>query len=108
MTEQRLNLGLVAPASGCGGDACACGTAASAAPAALDVVARVDVSGMTCGHCVRAVTEEVSALDGVAGVDVDLVADGVSHVTVRGDRPVDEAALRAAIAEAGYEVVARA
>ncbi|WP_125132723.1 heavy-metal-associated domain-containing protein [Microbacterium sp. 10M-3C3] len=108
MTEQRLNLGLVPPASGCSGDACACGTAATEAPAAVDVVARVDVTGMTCGHCVRAVTEEVSALYGVAGVDVDLVADGVSHVTVRGDRPVDESALREAIAEAGYAVVARA
>lgn len=103
MTEQRLNLGLTAPAAGCSGDACACGTGstASAAPA-TDSVARLEVVGMTCEHCVRAVTEEVSAVDGVEGVDVALVPGGTSTVTVRGRRDVDAAALRAAVDEAGY------
>jgi copper chaperone len=107
MTEQRLNLGLAAPAAGCGGDACMCGAPADAAPAAVseDVLARLDVAGMTCEHCVRAVTDEIGALDGVSGVEVDLVAGGTSRVTVRGSGPVDEDALRAAVDEAGYSLV---
>ncbi len=63
------------------------------------------VSGMTCGHCVAAVTDELSALPGVRAVDVDLVAAGESTVTVTSDAPVDESAVRAAVDEAGYEVV---
>ena len=59
------------------------------------------VVGMTCGHCVNAVTEEVSAVPGVTGVDVDLASGGL---TVTSDAPVDEAVLRAAVEEAGYEV----
>ena len=57
------------------------------------------VPGMSCGHCRTAVTEEVSAVPGVAAVDVDL---DTKLVTVRGDA-LDDAALRAAIVEAGYE-----
>lgn len=57
------------------------------------------VNGMTCDHCVRAVSAEVSAVPGVDAVDVDL---GTKRVVVRGDR-VDDAAVRAAIVEAGYE-----
>ena len=60
------------------------------------------VTGMTCGHCVRSVTEEVSEVPGVTAVDVDLAS---GRVTVSGDRPVDDAAVRAAVAEAGYQVV---
>ena len=60
------------------------------------------VKGMTCGHCVSAVTEEVSKLDGVTGVDVDLTTGAV---TVEGDNPVEPAAFAAAVDEAGYEVV---
>jgi copper chaperone CopZ len=59
-----------------------------------------DVTGMTCGHCVAAVTEELTALDGVTDVAVDLVAGGTSHVAVTGDASPD--AVRAAVAEAGY------
>ena len=62
------------------------------------------VVGMTCGHCVTAVTEEVAALSGVTAVDVDL-AGGV--LTVSSDAPVDESAVRAAVEEAGYEVAGR-
>ncbi|WP_149827894.1 heavy-metal-associated domain-containing protein [Streptomyces tailanensis] len=58
------------------------------------------VSGMTCGHCAASVTEEVVAVPGVTEVDVD-VRSGL--VTVRGDS-VDDAAVRAAITGAGYEV----
>jgi copper chaperone len=62
------------------------------------------VVGMTCGHCVNAVTEEVSQLPGVTGVDVDLASGGV---TVTSEAPVDESAVRAAVEEAGYEVAGR-
>lgn len=60
------------------------------------------VSGMTCEHCVRAVTEEIGDLDGVAAVSVDLVPEGVSAVTVTGDP--GEPAVAAAVDEAGYEL----
>jgi copper chaperone len=59
------------------------------------------VVGMTCGHCVSSVTEEVSQVPGVTAVDVDLASGGL---TVTSDAPVDEAAVRAAVEEAGYEV----
>ena len=57
------------------------------------------VPGMHCGHCERAVKEEVSALPGVASVVVDLESKRV-EVTGSG---LDDAAIRAAIEEAGYE-----
>jgi copper chaperone len=57
------------------------------------------VPAMHCGHCERAVREEVSAVAGVTAVDVDLET---KIVTVTGE-PLDDAALRAAIEEAGYE-----
>jgi copper chaperone len=63
------------------------------------------VSGMTCGHCVSAVTEEVTAVPGVTGVDVDLAA---GRLTVTSDAPVDEDAVRAAVDEAGYELTGTA
>src|SRR3712207_3861742 len=59
------------------------------------------VVGMTCGHCVSAVTEEVGAVPGVTAVDVDLASGGL---TVTSTEPVDEAAVRAAVEEAGYQV----
>jgi copper chaperone len=63
------------------------------------------VDGMTCDHCVRAVTDELTQLDGVTGVEVELVPDGVSSVRVNSDRelPLDD--VRAAVDEAGYTVV---
>ena len=60
------------------------------------------VKGMTCGHCVSAVSSEVTKLDGVVKVDVDLLTGAV---TVESDGPVDPAAFAAAVDEAGYEVV---
>ena len=59
------------------------------------------VSGMTCAHCVRSVTEEVGALDGVTDVAVDLPSGAVA---VTSDHPLDEARVRAAVEEAGYEL----
>jgi len=60
------------------------------------------VTGMTCAHCVASVTEEVGELPGVASVAVDLVVGGASTVTVESDQPLDPAAVRAAVDEAGY------
>lgn len=60
------------------------------------------VTGMTCEHCVAAVTEELTALDGVTAVDVDLVADGTSTVTVSSATPLDTTTVAAAVDEAGY------
>jgi copper chaperone CopZ len=62
------------------------------------------VVGMTCGHCVNAVTEEVSGLPGVTAVDVDLASGGL---TVTSDAPVDDSAVAAAVEEAGYAVAGR-
>jgi len=58
------------------------------------------VTGMTCGHCVSSVKEEVGEVAGVTGVDVDLET---GRVDVSGDS-FDDAAVRAAVKEAGYEV----
>jgi len=63
------------------------------------------VTGMTCGHCEAAVRDEVARLDGVTAVEVDLVPGGSSVVTVTSDATPDEAAVRAAVDEAGYELV---
>jgi len=59
-----------------------------------------EVTGMTCGHCQRAVEDEVGGVVGVTGVDVDLAT---GRVEVHGD--VDDTAVRAAIEEAGYATV---
>jgi copper chaperone len=62
------------------------------------------VNGMTCGHCVQAVTTELTALPGVSDVAVELVSGGVSTVTVISEGPLDDDAVRAAVEEAGYDV----
>ncbi|MFI0448292.1 heavy-metal-associated domain-containing protein [Actinomadura sp. 6N118] len=59
------------------------------------------VAGMTCGHCVGSVKEEVGQVAGVTAVDVDLAS---GKVTVTSDSPVDDAQITAAVEEAGYEV----
>jgi copper chaperone len=68
------------------------------------VTTTLPVTGMTCGHCVQAVTQELTALDGVQDVRVELVPDGTSTVTVTSSGPLDDATVRAAIDEAGYDV----
>jgi len=62
------------------------------------------VSGMTCGHCVASVTEELQEVDGVRDVAVDLVAGGTSTVTVTSDQPLADDAVAAAVTEAGYQL----
>lgn len=59
------------------------------------------VQGMTCGHCVAAVSEEVGKLDGVTKVDVHLAS---GQVTVESASPLEDAAVVAAVDEAGYVV----
>ena len=68
----------------------------------MSTTATYSVTGMTCSHCVAAVTEEVSRLDGVSAVDVDLNAGGDSRVTVASNAPLSVDAVREAIDEAGY------
>jgi copper chaperone CopZ len=64
------------------------------------------VSGMTCGHCVTAVTQELTQLPGVTDVSIDLVAGGTSSVHVISDDALDDALVRDAVDEAGYELSA--
>jgi copper chaperone CopZ len=59
------------------------------------------VTGMTCQHCVQAVSAEIGALDGVTAVTVDLDAGGTSAVHVTSDQPLSDEALAAALDEAG-------
>jgi copper ion binding protein len=60
------------------------------------------VSGMTCGHCVESVSAEVGRVPGVSAVSVELAS---GQLTVASERPVDQAAIRSAVEEAGYELV---
>ena len=66
---------------------------------AIDYIETHQVVGMTCDHCARAVRTEVSAIDGVTDVDVE-VSTGAVRITA--NRPVLDTALRAAVEEAGY------
>ncbi len=69
-------------------------------------ITRYPVTGLTCGHCAHAVTEEVSALPGVTEVTIDLEAGGTSTLSVTSNQPVDPALLAKAIDEAGdYQLV---
>lgn len=64
----------------------------------------ITVSGMTCGHCEAAVKEELGGLPGVSEVAVELNSGGNSPVTITSASGLDDAAIRAAVDEAGYEV----
>lgn len=104
-SNDRKDLGLTDSGAGCS----CCATASTpnetetAAPAAVseDVL----VSGMTCSHCVMSVTEELTGIDGVQNVSVDLNAGGASRVTIRSASPIDAEAVQAAVEEAGYTLV---
>jgi copper chaperone len=89
---------------------CACGThshsaATNIAAPAVGAPNTFQVTGMTCAHCVGAVTKEIGKLAGPENVQIALVPGGASVVTVTG-APLDRAAVAAAIDEAGYELVA--
>ncbi|PTT69725.1 heavy-metal-associated domain-containing protein [Arthrobacter sp. HMWF013] len=66
----------------------------------------VSVSGMTCGHCVSSVSEELESLAGVEAVDVDLNAGGISTVTITSTEELSPSEIGEAVAEAGYLVIA--
>ena len=68
----------------------------------MSTTTKFTVKGMTCGHCVAAITSEVSKLEGVTRVGIDLPTGAVS---VQSDGPLDPAAFAAAVDETGYEVV---
>lgn len=70
--------------------------------AAGAVVTDYLVDGMTCSHCVRSVTEELSAIAGVTDVDVNLNAGGTSRVRVASAAPLEDGQVRGAVEEAGY------
>jgi len=75
----------------------------------MSTVATYAVSGLTCEHCVHAVSSEIGGLPGVSGVSVDLVVGGDSAVTVTSEQPVDQQAIAAAVDEAGdYRLVGAA
>ena len=61
------------------------------------------VTGMTCSHCVRSVTEEVSEIPGVLDVQVELAT---GRLTVTSSAPLAEGEVRDAVEEAGYQLVA--
>lgn len=91
---------------GCG---CGCGTTASATASEQPTTSKgtdmttqtYSVTGMTCGHCEHAVSSELTTLDGVTDVSVELVAGGASSVTVTSTHPLDDAQVAAALDEAG-------
>lgn len=80
----------------------ACQDGAADTAAADGVTTVYQVKGMTCGHCEGAIKSEVSEIDGVSSV-VAVAATGI--VTVVSAAPLDEEAVRAAVDEAGYELV---
>lgn len=72
--------------------------------ASIDRTTELYVDGLTCGHCVASVTEELSDIPGVKNVEVILNSGATSRVTTVSDVVLDDEALRDAIAEAGFEL----
>ncbi len=70
-------------------------------PTGMSDVRRYTVTGMTCGHCVSSVTEEVQEIPGVVTVDVALDS---GTLTVTSSQPIDYGAVEAAVEEAGYQL----
>ncbi len=114
-TSTSTELPLVSASGGCcGGGRCGCGSSADkhTRPRTTPTqekenqmteqdVQSFAVTGMTCGHCASAVTDEIKQLPGVTDVAVDLVAGGTSTVRVAGTQPLDDALVATALEEAG-------
>ncbi|MET9817267.1 MULTISPECIES: heavy-metal-associated domain-containing protein [unclassified Streptomyces] len=98
MTDQKTS------GSCCSTDG-SCHSGAASDVQGVGVTTVYKVSGMTCGHCEGAVSQEISALDGVTAVTA--VAK-TGEVTVSSAAPLDEEAVRAAVDEAGYELIGTA
>jgi copper chaperone CopZ len=64
----------------------------------------INVSGMTCDHCVNAVTEELNKISGVTGVNVALNTDGPTPVNIVADNDISDSDIAAAVEEAGYTI----
>ena len=70
----------------------------------MSAVATYGVDGMTCGHCISAVIEELAKLPGVREVAVELTAGATSAVRVVSDDKLNESHVRDAVEEAGYQL----
>lgn len=105
-TERELSLTATDASSGCA--CCSPSTEVNQEPVASagQESDTYQVAGMTCGHCESSVKEELLKLPGVTSVAIDLHPGAQSAVTVISDGPVSAETVRAAIAEAGYEVSA--
>lgn len=71
----------------------------------IDRTVELSINGMTCGHCVASVTEELSEVPGVLNVEVILNSGATSKTTVVTNTELDDNALRDAVSEAGFELV---
>jgi copper chaperone CopZ len=98
------------------GDHCACSgahggegehraTGTAAHPSGEAIRRHYLVAGMTCAHCVASVTEELTAVDGVESVTVDLKAGAASPIMVVSSRLIQVDEIRRAVSEAGYDLV---
>lgn len=91
-------------------DAAGCSCCDTSAPSARAETipaaqqAEILVQGMSCSHCVASVTEQLSALDDVQNVTIELAPGGVSTVTISSTTPLDANRVRAAVEEAGYSL----
>jgi copper chaperone len=72
------------------------------------VTTTYQVTGLSCEHCVNAVTSEVRSLDGVSGVSVELVPNGVSRLSITSASPLADNVVGAALDESGGYQVTRA
>lgn len=96
-TENRTQLPLAASTAGC------CSTSSGTSPDRTSAGTGFEIEGLTCGHCVRTVENAVTTLNGVDAASVDLVPGGRSRLVVTGN--VDPAAVREAVASAGYALI---
>lgn len=71
----------------------------------IDRTVELSINGMTCGHCVASVTEELSEVPGVLNVEVILNSGATSKATVVTNTELDDNALRDAVSEVGFELV---
>ena len=71
----------------------------------IDRTVELSINGMTCGHCVASVTEELSEVPGFLNVEVILNSGATSKATVVTNTELDDNALRDAVSEAGFELV---
>ena len=102
-----------ASSCGCGSGGCGAGnttqgltiTMARTEDTMPNTLTTLKIDGMTCGHCVASVTEELREVPGVEDVEVFLSAGGTSTATVTTSAPIAHALLTEAVTEAGYTVV---